>query len=672
MTQRYDIVVVGGGHAGAEAAWAAGRMGARVALVTMKADAIGRMSCNPAIGGIGKGQIVREIDALGGIMGLATDRAGIQFRMLNRSKGPAVWAPRAQCDRDAYPKAVQEILATNRNITVVEGSVETIETRQQGNEATGQQGRSEFKQSPHHHVTTSPYHHITGVVLADGRLIRCDAVILTTGTFLRGLMHCGERKSEGGRIGEAAATGVSKALLSLGFELGRLKTGTPPRIHRDTIDYAACEPQPGDEFPVPFSAMTDAILQRQIDCWVTWTNQGVHDQIRANLHRAPMYSGQIESRGPRYCPSIEDKVVRFAEKDRHQVFLEPEGYDNERIYCNGISTSLPSEVQDEIVRTIPGLENARILQHGYAVEYDFVPTHQTKLSLETKLVGGLFLAGQINGTSGYEEAAGQGLIAGVNAVRAIRNEEPFVLGRDQAYIGVMIDDLITKPPTEPYRMFTSRAEYRLLLRADNADVRLTPAGRELGTVDDARWMRFERNAGIVNQIERLVRRGSVDGSSLSTWMRRPDADLASFAVALAGTINKDRKYDDNKSGGDDITTSSCHHVATSHDHITTVPHYHVFCCDVLDQVLTNAKYSGYVARQSQQIDRFRKLESMAIPNGVDYASIPELRFEARETLTRVAPATLGQAARVSGVNPADITVLWIHLTGRRNRNVKIA
>jgi len=418
----------------------------------------------------------------------------------------------------------------------------------------------------------------------------------------------------------------------MGFELGRLKTGTPPRIHRESIDYAACEAQPGDEFPATFSFMNDAILQRQIDCWVTWTHEGVHEQIRANLHRAPMYSGQIASRGPRYCPSIEDKVVRFADKDRHQVFLEPEGYDNERVYCNGISTSLPADVQDEIVRGIPGLERAHILQHGYAVEYDFVPTHQTKLSLETKLVGGLLLAGQINGTSGYEEAAGQGFIAGVNAVRAIRGEEPFVLARDHAYIGVMIDDLITKPPTEPYRMFTSRAEYRLLLRSDNADQRLTALGRELGTVDDARWTRFQDRCAAVENIERLVRRGSMNGSPLSVWVRRPDADLSNFANAL---------------------------IADRHQ---------VFCCDRLEQVLINAKYSGYVDRQSKQIDRFRRLESMVIPLGVDYSKIPELRFEARETLTRVAPATLGQAARVSGVNPADITVLWIHLTGRRSTN----
>ncbi len=732
----FNILVVGGGHAGAEAAWAAARMGASVAMVTMQREAIGRMSCNPAIGGLGKGQIVREIDALGGIMGLATDRTGIQFRMLNRSKGPAVWAPRAQCDRDAYPRAVQDLLAEARNIEIIEGSVERIEVRegrhggtnesrhggtearrhgtteprsheeglsvprpqesgvgcQQRHEGKGEQsyeatkarrnegagprerdsGAALFKNgaidefrgknplphgrgsetddttdrvsdhyiagSPHHqitnssdrHIATSPNRRVTGVVLADGRRIRCDALILTTGTFLRGLMHCGETKSKGGRVGEAASAGISAELLALGFELGRLKTGTPPRIHRDTIQYDVCDAQPGDEIPTPFSAMTDAIIQRQINCWVTWTNEGVHDEIRANLHRAPMYSGQIQSRGPRYCPSIEDKVVRFADKNRHQVFLEPEGYDNERVYCNGISTSLPADVQDSIIRGIPGLENARILQHGYAVEYDFVPTHQTMRSLETKLVRGLFLAGQINGTSGYEEAAGQGLIAGVSAVRALRNEPPFVLGRDEAYIGVMIDDLVTRPPTEPYRMFTSRAEYRLRLRADNADERLTPVGRGIGTVDEERWTRFERRRTSLLQVQQLVRKTNFGGSPLAVWMRRPNADLQTFANAISVTDGT------------------------------------VFSVDVIEQALIDARYRGYVDRQDKQIERFRRLESMTIPPRIDYASMPELRFEAREQLSRVGPSTLGQAARISGVNPADITVLWIYLTGRRS------
>ncbi|MCH7883604.1 MAG: tRNA uridine-5-carboxymethylaminomethyl(34) synthesis enzyme MnmG [Planctomycetes bacterium] len=610
MSQRYDIIVIGGGHAGVEAAWAASRLAARTALVTMQYEAIGRMSCNPAIGGLGKGHMVREIDALGGLMGLATDRAGIQFRMLNRSKGPAVWAPRAQCDRKAYPKAVQTLLASATHLDVVEGLIETIVTQERSGEGAAKR--------------------VCGVLLKDGRRLHADVVILTTGTFLRALMHCGPQQSEGGRVGEPSAVGLSACLKALGFTLGRLKTGTPPRVHRDTVDFEQCEVQPGDDVPIPFSAMTDAITQPQVNCWITWTNARVHEPIRANLHRAPMYSGQIQSRGPRYCPSIEDKIVRFADKPRHQIFLEPEGTDDERIYCNGISTSLPQDVQDAFLREVPGLQHAKILQYGYAVEYDFVPTHQTRLSLETKLVSGLFLAGQINGTSGYEEAAGQGVIAGINAVRSLQpGTEPFTLGRDQAYLGVMIDDIITRPPPEPYRMFTSRAEYRLLLRSDNADERLTPIGRELGLVDDARWKRFSAKDRSLTTIRQLCRKNRFEGVEMETWLRRPDVKLAALAEVLAR-----------------ITPQT-------------------FCADAVRQVLVEAKYSGYVDRQAKQIERFRRLESLAIPLGTDYGVMTGLRHEARERLGQVAPATLGQASRISGISPADITTLWIYLTGRR-------
>lgn len=612
MSHSFDVIVIGGGHAGAEAAWAAARLGADTALITFSRDAIGRMSCNPAIGGLGKGQMVREIDALGGIMGLATDRAGIQFRMLNRSKGPAVWAPRAQCDRDLYPRMVQDILDGVRNLKVIEGSVEAIDVDAD---------------------PVSTRRQVVGVRLSDDRRLCAAAVVVTTGTFLRGLMHCGQRQNAGGRIGEPASTGLSGVLESLGFELGRLKTGTPPRVHRDTIDYDRCEIQPGDDVPVPFSAMTDVLSQKQLPCWVTWTHESVHETIRANLHRAPMYSGQIQSRGPRYCPSIEDKVVRFADKLRHQVFLEPEGYDSERVYCNGISTSLPADVQEAIVRMIPGLERARILQHGYAVEYDFVPTHQTRSSLETKLVAGLFLAGQINGTSGYEEAAAQGIVAGINAARSLGGDswEPFVPGRDDAYIGVMLDDLITRPPSEPYRMFTSRAEYRLRLRSDNADDRLTPLGRKLGLVDDERWARFVARQAERARFARVSRSLTVEGQPIRVWMRRPDADLATLSSGI--------------------------------ERAAELP----FCSDVLDQELIEAKYSGYVERQDRQVERFQRLESLRIPPETDFAAMTELRHEAKENLTRVAPRTLGQAGRISGVSPADITVLWIYLTGRRNR-----
>jgi tRNA uridine 5-carboxymethylaminomethyl modification enzyme len=606
---QFDIIIVGGGHAGIEAAWAASNLGAETALITMKREAIGRMSCNPAIGGVGKGQMVCEIDALGGLMGLAADQAGIQFRMLNRSKGPAVWAPRAQSDRTLYPGIVQSLLERAPSLTIIEGLVDRIGTRS--------------PTASHQRPT------INSITLQDGRTLRSRVVVLTTGTFMRALMHCGPEQTEGGRVGEQSAVGLSGALTDFGFELGRLKTGTPPRIQRDSIDYTPCEHQPGDEIPTPFSAMTDRIPLPQIACWITWTNADVHDLIRANLDRAPMYSGQIDSTGPRYCPSIEDKVVRFADKARHQVFLEPEGIDSERVYCNGISTSLPKDVQNGLVRQIPGLENAYILQYGYAVEYDFIPTHQTKMSLETKLVSGLFLAGQINGTSGYEEAAGQGLVAGVNAVKYLHDDPPFVLGRDEAYIGVMIDDLITRPPSEPYRMFTSRAEYRLRLRADNADQRLTPIGRTMGLVDDHRWKRFETRRDAIAAIDTICGRASFNGFPLRTWTRRPDADVAGLAEAL-------NRVDDR-----------------------------IFCTDALQSTLITAQYSGYVKRHDEQIERFRRLESHAIPPRVDYSAMPELRIEAREKLARIAPQTLGQAARISGINPVDITTLWIYLSGRR-------
>ncbi len=618
MSERFDIIVVGGGHAGTEAAHAAARLGVSTALVTMDPAAIGRMSCNPSIGGLGKGQIVREIDALGGLMGIASDAGGIQFRTLNLRKGPAVQAPRAQADRKLYALAVQSLLVKTPNLTIIEGSVEDIRVKPD--------------------ISDGHEQRITGVVLQDGRLIHSDVVILTTGTFLRGLMHCGERKTEGGRCGEPSAIGVSKALLNFGFEMGRLKTGTPPRVHRDSINYDVCETQPGDEYPTPFSFMTDALLQSQVCCWITYTNPQAHGHIKANLHRAPMYSGQIESTGPRYCPSIEDKIVRFADKPRHQVFLEPEGYDDERVYCNGIPTSLPRDVQDIFVKAIPGLEEADIVQYGYAIEYDWVPTHQTDFSLETKRVKGLYLAGQINGTSGYEEAAGQGLIAGVNAARSVTGCEPVILKRDEAYIGVMIDDLITKPHLEPYRMFTSRAEYRLMLRSDNADQRLTPLGRLLGLVDDVRWRTFETKQAEQKRLAQACTECSIDAVPVTNWARRPEASIEILAGCLGG----------NDSGFFDWST------------------YSPFCVSTLGQFLVESKYTGYLHRQNLQIERFRKLESMTIPESIDYAAMPELRLEAREKLARVAPKTLGQASRISGINPADLTILWVYASGKRS------
>ncbi|MCK6483849.1 MAG: tRNA uridine-5-carboxymethylaminomethyl(34) synthesis enzyme MnmG [Phycisphaerae bacterium] len=599
---RYEVLIVGGGHAGAEAAWAAARLGVPTAMITFDRSAIGRMSCNPAIGGIGKGQMVREIDALGGLMGLAADAAGIQFRILNRSKGPAVQAPRAQCDRRLYEAFVQRLLGETPGLTILDGSVDEILT--------------DDRAPPR----------VCGVRLADGRTIRAAAVVLTTGTFLRALMHCGERQSTGGRIGEASAERLSVELRRLGLELGRLKTGTPPRVARDSVNDAALVEQPGDEPPRPFSFLNDTIANRQVCCWITHTNETVHELIRANLHRAPMYSGQIASRGPRYCPSIEDKVVRFADKPRHQVFLEPEGYDSDRIYCNGISTSLPPDVQAALVRSIVGLENARVVQWGYAVEYDFVPPHQTRATLESKVVGGLYLAGQINGTSGYEEAAGQGLVAGANAALAVMGREPLILSRDASYIGVMADDLVTRGVTEPYRMFTSRAEHRLSLRSDNADVRLTPIGRRIGLVDDVRWAGFEERRRTAAAFEAWLSARRRDGRPLRDWLVRPDVDWRE-AVRHCG--------------------------------------WSVFDSAV-EAFVTDLRYAGYLERQAAEIQRMAAMDARAIPAGFDFLGVPGLRAEACERFAGVGPSSLGQARRISGITPADVALLALHLTSRRS------
>ena len=617
MWAEYDILVIGGGHAGAEAAWAASRLGAATALVTLDPARVGQMSCNPAIGGLAKGQMVREVDALGGLMGLAIDNTGIQFRMLNRSKGPAVWGPRAQADKYRYAAEVQRLLATCPNLDVVPGEVGEILT-EEASEASRR---------------------VTGVVLGDGTRFRCRAVVVTTGTFLRALMHTGERKTEGGRVGEATAKGLSGCLAGLGLELGRLKTGTPPRLKKQTIDFAAFEVQPGDEQPAAFSYLNEygrcgwRPPLPQVDCWIGATNQAIHDLIRANLHRAPMYSGQIESTGPRYCPSIEDKVVRFADKSSHHIFLEPEGLDTDEVYCNGISTSLPADVQDQVVRLVPGLGRAEVLRYGYAVEYDMVWPTQIRSTLETKKVSGLFLAGQINGTSGYEEAAAQGLVAGINAAQyAARGFAQFVLRRDQAYVGVLVDDLVTKPPIEPYRMFTSRAEHRLHLRADNADERLTPVGRDLGLVDDARWERFEQRRRQVEAALGVLAATRVEGAPLEDWLRRPDASWASLAE--------------------------------KHPPLRCVP------SDVAPQVEVRVKYAGYIARQDRHIERFAQMEGKLIPPWVDYAKVVGLRNEARQKLSKFTPRSLGQALRISGITPADVTVLAVHLErGRRAERV---
>lgn len=613
----YDVIVVGGGHAGAEAAWSAARLGARTVLITFSLEAIGRPSCNPAVGGIGKGQIVREVDALGGLMGRVADETGIQFRMLNRRKGPAVWAPRAQIDSGTYPAVLRRYLENCPNLKIIEASVEAVESEPLGPSCANALP-----------LATS---RVSGVRLSDGRVLAAHAVVIASGTFLRGLMHTGEAKAPGGRVGEPAATGLSASLAALGMELGRLKTGTPPRIARDSVDWSQLAVQHGDERPVPFSFLTDSLPQEQVCCWLTATNERVHELIRANLHRAPMYTGQIQSRGPRYCPSIEDKVVRFADKSAHQVFLEPEGRDSERIYANGISTSLPQDVQAQIVTSIRGLEHARVLQWGYAVEYDFVPPEQIDASLMTKRVRGLFLAGQINGSSGYEEAAGQGIIAGINAARFCAGASPVIIGRDQAYIGVMIDDLVTRGVTEPYRMFTSRAEHRLHLRYDNADVRLTPLGREIGLVDDERWQKFQAKS---DKLAALLQSWEVlrfEGRTLADWIRRPEEDGQRFAAVFPELEPYAREL------------------------------------DTWGRALVEIKYAGYLQRQQRSIDEFRRREEQVIPPDLNYSQVPHLRREAVERWSAVRPQNIGQAARVSGIHPTDLSVLLVYIASGQRR-----
>jgi tRNA uridine 5-carboxymethylaminomethyl modification enzyme len=635
MAEFFDIVVIGGGHAGAEAAWAASNMlgdRGRVALVTMDPLAIGRMSCNPAIGGLAKGQIVREVDALGGLMGLAIDATGIQFRMLNKSKGPAVQSPRAQADKYRYAEKVQALLRERcGNLTMVTGIVGRVVSGQCSVASGEGRGRR-----------------VAGVVLEDGRELLCRCCVVTTGTFLRALMHTGERKTEGGRVGEQSARDLSGCLRELGFELGRLKTGTPPRLAAETIDFAGLEVQPGDAVPVPFSDLTnhprgaDATawpVLRQVPMHITHTNARVHDLIRANLHRAPLYSGQIQSRGPRYCPSIEDKIVRFADKQSHQIFLEPEGLDTHEIYCNGIPTSLPEDVQADMVRAIRGLEHAKILRWGYAVEYDFSPTHQVDATLETRLIEGLFFAGQLNGTSGYEEAAGQGLVAGINAARRVRGEGPFTLRRDQAYIGVMIDDLITKTPTEPYRMFTSRAEFRLMLRSDNADQRLTALGAQLGLASAARLEKLTRKLAAMGRVVEILRATRLPvgagGTTAYEFLRRPDVAVDALRPFAAEGSRLVELFGDAE------------------------------LLAVLGQVEIEAKYAGYIAREKEAAQRLRTLEDKHIPASFDFSGIGELRKEARQALEKFRPQTVGQASRLEGITPSDLTILLIYLQGKK-------
>lgn len=600
----YDIIVVGGGHAGCEAAFASARMGMQTALLTMNLDTIAQMSCNPAIGGLAKGQLVREVDALGGEMGKVIDETGIQFRLLNASKGHAVRSPRAQADKKLYQFTMKKRLEEQANLSLRQDCVEDIEV-----------------------------HDKSVLVLAgrSGTEYRAKAVVITTGTFLNGLIHIGNSQSKGGRSSEPSADKLSNCLQNLGLELDRLKTGTPPRLNGNRINYDILQEQDGDEQPTAFSFSTKKIQRPQIKCYITYTNNLTHEIIKSNLDRSPIFTGQIKAVGPRYCPSIEDKITRFPEKDHHQIFLEPEGLNTTEVYCNGISTSVPFDVQEAMIRSIKGLENAEITRYGYAIEYDYVPPTQIKPSLETKNVENVFLAGQINGTSGYEEAAAQGIMAGINAVLKIKGSEPFVLDRSEAYIGVLIDDLVTKGTREPYRMFTSRAEYRLVLRHDNADRRLMKYGYQYGLVSKKQWNELLEKEKIISETSEYIEHNKNGEDSLLKLLRRPEM---SFKDLLE--IDKNLR---------EMNISA----------------------SVQEQVEIETKYEGYINRQKQQIEKFKKMEKLSLPSYFHYDSIPGLRKEAQQKLNIFRPVSLGQASRISGVSPADISILMVYLMSKSKK-----